>query len=123
MEDKYHGKLKFNTKMTWVCIGVCPDQHELFKRNVNDNSYGTTDQGGCFLLNLNGFMYHDHFTEYCQPFFDQGVIVKMSLNMDKHAISYEINGKNHGIAYDKLMATGYRLAVTFNNPKQEIEFI
>ena len=117
-------RMKFKTNMTWICIGVIPDKSDLLKEEQIDNAYGRfSAKGGCFLLNMNGVIYHGGIDKYCDVFTAKDTVIEMTLDMDKHTISYKVNGTDCGIAYDKLNEKRYRLAVTIADLKHEIELI
>ena len=122
----FEWKIRFKSKITWICIGVIKDEIKLLLDNQTKNNYGIFEDDGesCFLLNCNGTLYHhlgnnSHFTE---EFVDEGTIITMALDVDKHTISYKINDTDYGVGCAKLSDKKYRLAVTLGD-KDEIELL
>ena len=121
----FEWKIKFNTNIKWICIGVCFDDEEMLKKNKENNDYGFDKDAGCFLLNSNGIIYHKNtdYVEYCDAFTIKDTVITMTLDIDKNSISYKINDKDYGVAYDQLIQDKYRLAVTMSNANEEIELL
>ena len=116
--------LRLNTKISWICIGVCPDEPDSLRENKVRNSYGyDNNKRGCFLLNMNGVLYHGNTQNYCTRFGEKDTLIKMTLNMKDHTISYKINDEDHPFVDAKLKAEKYKLAVTHYHPTQEIELM
>ena len=70
------------------------------------------------------FYFFNHGNKYyCPPFGTEDTIIKVTLDMDNHTVSFVINDKDYGIAYDKLLASKYRLGVTVGHHTDKIELI
>ena len=132
----FQWKLRFNTKMKWIYIGICADEPKLLAMADQDcllynsngtiyhnSSYGFEGDQGCSLLHMNGVIYCGDFQQYCPTFDAKDTIIEVILNMKEHTICYKINGKHYGIAYNNLSKKKYRLAVTLREPMQEIQLM
>lgn len=108
----YSWHIKFITTINWICIGVIEADKDLMMKYQRSNSYRCFDHG-CFLLTSNGRIYSGSTSAiYSHPIKQSGTIISITLNMDNHSLSYKLNDKDYGIAYDKLYKKGYSLAVT-----------
>ena len=70
---------------------------------MNDCYWYWKSVGGCFLYK-SWIYYEGTSRNYCDSIRKKGSIVIMLLNMDNHSISYKINDKDYGVAYDKLIS-------------------
>ena len=120
----FEWKIKFNTRIEWICIGIIPDYKQSLEKDVTDNNYGFSESGGgCFLLSVNGAIYHGSSMGYCPIFHDKDTIITVILDMDNNTLSYKINDQDHGVAWDAIKHKKYRLAVTMRDDSDEIEFL
>ena len=62
-DEIFEWKMKFDTEMSWICVGVCPD--DSLKVNETDITYGYNYNQGCFLVNSNGFIHAGDADKYC----------------------------------------------------------
>ena len=121
----FEWKIKFKSNIKWICIGVIVDDDKALEENKKNNNYGFHQDMGCFLLNLNGLMYYSgtRYAKYAKSFTMKDTVVTMTLNMDKHTISYKVDDKDYGVGCDKLYKDKYRLAVTGDTKGDEIELL
>ncbi len=120
----FEWKIKFINRIQWICIGIINDDKESIEKDVTNNNYGMSyKRGGCFLLNVNGTFYRFNTSSYCPVFHDKDTIVTMILDMDKRTLSYKINDKDYGVAWDAVKYKKYRLVVTLRDNGDEIEFL
>lgn len=115
--------IRFNTKVSWACIGIIKDDQNVLYQNITDNNYGR-DNPGCFLTNHGTMCFEwNRIRKYCDRFDQKGDLIEMTLNMKEHTLSYKINGMDYGIAHDKLMEDSYRLVVSVSDRNEEIELL
>ena len=112
----FEWKIRFKTAIQWICMWIIFDDEEVIRQSERSNSYSFNEGEGCCLLNSLGNMYH-HACNYgncgfTESFQDKDTLITMTLDMDKHSISYKINDKDYGVGYDGLYKDKYRLAVT-----------
>ena len=121
----FEWKIKFKSNIDWICIGVIVDDAKALEENKKNNNYGFHQDMGCFLLNLNGKMYYGgtRYAQYAKPFEMKDTVITMTLNMDKHSISYKIDDKDYGVGFRGLRKDKYRLAVTAGTKGDEIELL
>eukprot|EP01084_Bolivina_argentea_P297860 513226_1 len=61
--------------------------------------------------------------KYGEPFNKNGSVMKMTLDTINWTLSYNINGKDYGIAFDNIIQQNYRLCVAPSVKDTEIEII
>ena len=121
-KGSYSWKIKFNTQVTWICIGVKHDDSAILHEFENRNSYD--DYGyGCLLYTNGGFWSEGSDYHYCDGFRDKDTMITMTLNMDKHTICYKINDKDLGPAQYKLDKEKYRMVVNLYDPDNIVELL
>ena len=118
----FEWRLSLKTDIKFVWIRMVPDEPDILMQSSNSER---RKRGECFLFGYNGcIFYYGENKLYCPPFSsNEDNIIKVTLDMDNHAVSFEINDKDYGIAYDKLFASKYRLGVTLGHQTDKIEFI
>ena len=98
-------------------------QTKLYHRN----SHFTAEQMGYgFIGNLGRLTKDDGHgpgRQYGQPFMKKDDIIEVFLDLEERTLSYKINGKGYGTAFDCLDETRYCLAVTFCGNGNEIEML
>ena len=107
-------RIKFNTDVKWICLGVIQDDETLFIKHANDGNHDFNDYGGSF-WNGGGYYSHDQRGGgYGSTFGDKGDIITIILDMDKHTIGYKINDKDYGVASNTMNKDKYRLIVNYD---------
>ena len=117
----YSWKIRFITEIEWICIGIVEDDKQTLQMCASGCNYARQHRG-CFIL-CNEIYFTNNSRDYYDHIADKGTIVTMTLDMDNKSISYKINGKDYGIAYDGLIKKKYRLAITLVDEATEVELI
>ena len=115
----YSWRIRYKTKIQWICIGVIRDNPEILKQFQRSNRY-IDSYHGCYLSQA-GYFY-DAYTrlynygdnkgrKYCKEYRDKDTIITMTLNMDEQTLRYKINDREYGIATDQLEKDKYRMVV------------
>ena len=121
-KGSYRWQIKFKTHINWICIGIIRDDDEILKEYESSNQFYMHD--GCFLVNEKGNFWHKGSSKkYCSRFDTKHTVITMTLNMDKHTLSYRINDKDYGIATDKLDQNPYRFAISFFSINDAVELL
>ena len=107
----YSWIIKLNTDIDWICIGVIQNDEKILKEYVNSADY---EYYGGSLYSGGSTYFEESEKGYGCAFGDKDDIIEMTLDMNKHTISYKINGKDYGIAYDKMRHDKYRLVINCN---------
>ena len=124
----YEWKLKCETDIIPLGVGVIEDRDEVLKHNHASYSYGM-DGDGCFLLSNGKFFYSDDpsddIFDYAKPFGDEGTMITLILNMDKQSVCYKINDEDFGYVNAKCVKKKqkYRLAVTMVTGNKKIALL
>ena len=122
----FEWKLKFKTKIEWICIGVIKDDETIMKENQTRNRYGMRVGHGCSVVNANGCLYYGQGNsfvgdDYCDLFTEINTIIAVRLDKDKSTIQYKINDKQFEVIEGiDLNGKAYRLAVTMSGEDTEI---
>ena len=121
-KGSYEWQIKLLSDISWFCIGIIEDNEEIMTKYVHGCEW-VVDNGCC--INEMGHFYFGATTPKIDKYMDSlkkaGAVVTMTLDMNKHTLSYKVNDKDYGIATDKLNKSKYRLAILFNGGKHVIE--
>ena len=122
-EGVYEWKIRFNTKVKWICIGIIEDEEKILEKYADNNDYEQSNGG--FLLSMNGIIYafDERIHGYCKTFEKRGTIITMKLDMDQCVLSYAINGKDYGTALENIPKKRYRFVVNLLYYGEEIELL
>ena len=120
----YSWQIKFKTHIEWFCFGIIEDKTETLKKYTDDHVYGHNPNGdGCFLFCSGEFWIKDVESEYCHALGDKDTVITMTLNMDKHSISYKINDEDFGSAIDSLDKSKYRMVLSLYYKDESVELL
>ena len=123
-EGVYEWIIRFNTEMSWICIGIIEDDQELLKKHAKEgNRYKDTGRGwflredGVFCCN------QAEYNTLCESFQAKGSIVSTRVDMNAHELSYKINEQDWKIATKQLKQVKYRFVVTMVDKGTQIELL
>ena len=106
-------------------IGIIEDKPEVLKSYQNSAHY--LDKNGCALHDNGNFLRGSvaiyEGKKYMDGFKNKISNIIMTLDMDNHTLSYNIDGIDYGVATNQLDKDKYRMVVTFFYNKHEIELL
>ena len=129
----HHWILKVHSKVQYLYVGIIKNDESLLEKTGNEEyswmyNYRSADKGllfNCGNANVRHWIDHENkyqYTKYGKECGKNGDVIEMIVDLresngDIGSIKYIVNGEHYGIAYDKLPAVSYRLAVCFSSPK------
>ena len=120
---RFSWQIRFNTDIPWICLGVIEADDELLKKHTNDGQHDNQDYGGSFWNGAQWYSKGRRGEPYGCRCCSKNDIIIITLDMDKHTISYKINDKDYGVASDQMKKDKYRLVINCGSADIELELI
>lgn len=131
--ETFTWKLKFNTTINWITIGVIKDSPDILEAGKNTHCFGFNynereEDHGCIVTGQGKIYCNCRLSQgigYTDPLSAEGTIVEITLNMSQHSVTFKVNDKDYGVGTDQLHGNKYRLvtAVTLNQKNSQIELL